>query len=233
MSTAPIIKRRPASRNAGTLTEADRVPGSRRLRALEDRRTAILDAALATFSRYGLHGTRLEQVADLADVSKTNLLYHFSSKEELYLAVLRRLLDGWLAPLQALDGAQDPREAIRHYIRQKLLFSRAQPHASRLFCLEIVQGAPLLRDELNGALRQIVDAKSQVIESWIEQGLLAPIDPRHLIFSLWATTQHYADFAVQVEALSDRTLADEAFLEETISNVQNIILNGILPRPAP
>ncbi|RZA17590.1 MAG: TetR family transcriptional regulator, partial [Proteobacteria bacterium] len=58
----------------------------RRLQLMESKRTAILGAALDVFSRYGLHGSSLDQVATRADVSKTNLLYYFSSKDDLYLS---------------------------------------------------------------------------------------------------------------------------------------------------
>lgn len=206
---------------------------NRRLRQIEDKRAVILSAALGLFSRYGLHGTSVDQVAARADVSKSNLLYYFANKEELYVSVLRDLLTVWLEPLRGFSAEQDPREAIADYIRRKLVISRDRPDASRLFCLEMIQGAPLLRDELGRELRELVDRKSEVIRAWVAAGKLAPVDAHHLVFALWATTQHYADFGVQVEAVTGRTLADPAFFEQTVENVQRIVLDGILaPRGA-
>ncbi|WP_075181139.1 HTH-type transcriptional regulator RutR [Pantoea sp. 1.19] len=202
-------------------------PSTRRARAVAAKRSAILAAALEFFSHYGFHGTRLEQVAEGADVSKTNLLYYFPSKEVLYIAVLKNILDVWLAPLRALQHDQPPLEAIRHYIRLKLEVSRDHPRASRLFCLEMLQGAPLLKGELEGSLKQLVDEKAAIIARWVEEEKLAPIDPSHLIFMLWATTQHYADFATQVEAVSGRTLDDPLFFAQTVENVQRMIVEGI------
>ena len=195
-----------------------------------DKRTAVLHAALGLFSRYGLHGTSVDQVAARAGVSKSNLLYYFVNKEELYVCVLRDLLQVWLAPLREFSAEQDPQQAIADYIRRKLVVSRDSPEASRLFCLEMVQGAPLLRDELDRELRDIVERKSAVIRAWIEAGRLAPVDPEHLIFMIWAMTQHYADFAVQVQALTGRTLADPVFFEQTVANVQAVVLRGVGPR---
>ena len=195
-----------------------------------DKRTAVLHAALGLFSRYGLHGTSVDQVAARAGVSKSNLLYYFVNKEELYVCVLRDLLQVWLAPLREFSAEQDPQRAIGDYIRRKLAASRDNPDASRLFCLEIVQGAPLLRDELGRELRDLVEQKSAVIQSWVDAGRLAPVDPQHLLFMLWATTQHYADFAVQVEALTGQTLANPAFFEQTVANVQAVVLRGVGPR---
>ena len=75
-----------------------------------------------------------------------------------------------------------------------------------------------------------MERKSEVIRAWVEAGKLAPVDPHHLIFALWATTQHYADFGVQVQAITGRTLDDPAFFEQTVENVQRIVLQGITVR---
>ena len=203
---------------------------TRRSKAVAAKRTAILTAALELFSLYGLHGTSLDKVAEGADVSKTNLLYYFPSKEALYIAVLKEILDVWLAPLRALRSDQEPLVAIRDYIRLKLEVSRDYPQASRLFCLEMLQGAPLLKAELEGDLKTLVEAKSQIVKGWIEAGRLAAVEPHHLIFMLWATTQHYADFASQVEAVTGRTLNDEDFFRETVDNVQRMVIEGIRVR---
>jgi len=203
-------------------------PPARRLR--KDgaaRREAILDAGLALFSGLGLHGASVEGIAERAGLSKTNLLYYFPSKEALYVAVLRRVLTVWLDPLQSLDADSEPAAAFRSYIRAKLTLSRDAPQASRLFCLEIVQGAPLLRPELEGPLRDLVEAKAAIIRGWSAAGRIGPHDPHHLIFSIWAITQHYADFAVQVDAVTGRGLDDPDFFERTVTSTQALILAGL------
>lgn len=164
VSAAPRQAAPPSSRQPSPAAS------QRRRRLVENKRGAIMDAALGLFSRYGLHGTSLDQVAARADVSKSNLLYYFSSKEELYAAVLRDLLHRWLEPLRAFNAEQDPRTAIQDYIRHKLERSRDQPDASRLFCLEIIQGAVLLKGELEHALRALVDEKATVVRQWVASG---------------------------------------------------------------
>ena len=203
---------------------------SRRARQIETKKTAILDAALQIFSRYGLHGATVEQIAEAADVSKTNLFYYFPSKDEVYIAVLERLLTDWLEPLQMLEVGSNPVEAIENYIRRKMEFSRSSPEASRLFCLEVVQGAPLVGRVLRTSLKTLVDEKAGVINAWIRAGKLAPIDPYHLIFSIWSITQHYADFSAQVEAITGRGLDDETFFEQTVNNIQTLVLGGLTSR---
>jgi TetR/AcrR family transcriptional regulator len=230
----PPRRRLTASKTAKVKTTAAREPSAsavdRRTRMIESKRTSIIDAALGLFSRFGLHGTSLDQVATQADVSKTNLLYYFGNKEELYVSVLRQLLEVWLRPLQAFSAEQDPVEAIKDYLRAKLELSRDHPAESRLFCMEIMQGAPLMLSELEQPLRELVENKVAVIQGWIDAGKLAPVEPHHLIFTLWATTQHYADFRVQIEAVAGRTLDDPAFFEEALQSLQSLILNGVRPR---
>ncbi len=204
--------------------------GGKRSQAVSAKKQAILSAALETFSQFGIHGTRLEQVADLAGVSKTNLLYYFPSKEALYIAVLQQILDIWLAPLKAFREELTPLLAIQQYIRLKLEVSRDYPQASRLFCLEMLQGAPLLKAALSGDLKSLVDEKSAIIAGWVATGKLAPVDPHHLIFMIWAATQHYADFSAQVEAVTGKTLKDDDFFHSTVENVERMIIEGIRVR---
>ncbi|POU73931.1 pyrimidine utilization regulatory protein R [Leclercia sp. LSNIH6] len=204
--------------------------GGKRSQAVSAKKQAILAAALETFSQFGIHGTRLEQVAELAGVSKTNLLYYFPSKEALYLSVLQQILDIWLAPLKAFREELTPLVAIQQYIRLKLEVSRDYPQASRLFCLEMLQGAPLLKTVLSGDMKSLVDEKSAIIAGWVATGKLAPVDPHHLIFMIWAATQHYADFSAQVEAVTGKTLKDDDFFHSTVENVERMIIEGIRVR---
>jgi TetR/AcrR family transcriptional regulator len=191
----------------------------------------ILDAALQIFSRFGLRGSRMDQIAEAAGMSKPNLIYYFPSKEALYVAVLERTLGMWLDPLAGIDPAMDPADALTDYITRKLASAQSFPDQSRLFATEIIQGAPLLKEALKRDLAPLVDAKIAAIEGWIAAGKLAPIDPTTLIFMMWAATQHYADFAAQVSVLTGRDLGEPAFFEVTRKTIVKIILDGILPRP--
>lgn len=190
----------------------------------------ILDAALVAFARDGLRGTRIEAIAETAGMSKTNLLYYFPSKEELYKAALTRMLDIWLTPLRELDGAIGPAAALTAYIEQKLDYSRRYPEASRLFAMEIMQGAPHLQAVLAGELAELVERKAATIRAWIADGQLAPVEPHHLLFTIWATTQHYADFSAQISTLTGRDLSDDGFFDETKAALAGTILRGVLPR---
>ncbi len=172
-------------------------PGRRRQKP----RDLIHEAALSVFSQNGFRGSTIDQIAEAAGLSKPNVLYYFPSKEAIYVSALTGMLDQWLAPMRAIDPAGEPLDEILTYVRRKLDLSRDYPRESRLFANEILQGAPLLSEVLDGELRDLVDATSALVGDWIAQGRIAPVDPRHLIFSVWALTQHYADFEVQVRAV--------------------------------
>jgi TetR/AcrR family transcriptional regulator len=165
---------------------------------------AILEAALEVFSTLGFNGATLDQLAEAAGLSKPNLLYYFPSKDALYRTLLERLLDTWIDPLRRLDPDGDPRVEIRAYVRRKIEMARDLPRESRLFANEVVHGAPHIADVLAGPLRALVDEKAAVIRAWARAGRIAPVDPYHLIFTIWAATQHYADFDVQVRAVLGR-----------------------------
>jgi TetR/AcrR family transcriptional regulator len=164
-------------------------------------REAILDAALGVFSAEGFRGATLDQIADAAGLSKPNVLYYFASKEAIYTQLLSTLLDTWLDPLREIDADGDPIEEIVGYVMRKFQMSRDFPRESRLFANEIVQGAPRILDQIQGPLKDLVDETAEVIRAWMADGRMAETDPHHLIFSIWATTQHYADFDVQVRGI--------------------------------
>ena len=197
-------------------------------RIQQKNRKRILEAALEVFSAQGFRGATLDEIAGEAGLSKPNLLYYFSGKEEIYDTLLAGLLETWLDPLQALDAGGDPVEEIMAYVRRKLDMSRDYPRESRLFANEILQGAPRLIDELKGPLRDLVDEKSAVMRRWMDQGRMARVDPRHLIFAIWAITQHYADFDVQVQAVLGS--GDEGRFHDAAATIETLLFRGLMPR---
>ncbi|MEA5160971.1 TetR family transcriptional regulator [Cereibacter sphaeroides] len=170
----------------------------RRTRIQRRNSETILDAALEVFSAQGFRGATLDQIAEVAGLSKPNLLYYFPSKEAIHLALLSRLLETWLDPLKAMNPDGDPVTEILLYVRRKLDLSRDFPRESRLFANEILQGAPRMRRVIETELKDLVAEKARILTRWMEEGRIARLHPVHLIFSIWAMTQHYADFEMQV-----------------------------------
>jgi TetR/AcrR family transcriptional regulator len=207
-----------------------RKPQQKRTRIQGINRGIILDAALEIFSAYGFRGSTIDQIAEKAGMSKPNLLYYFPRKEDIYVTVLQKTLEEWLDPFDAIDPEGDPIEELRKYITIKLEMSAKKPEASRLFANEILHGAPMIATFLETHLRKMVHEKAAVMRRWISEGRLAPIDPYHLIFIIWATTQHYADFDVQVRAVLGGQVDQPGHREQTAQAVLGVLLNGIRPR---
>ncbi len=168
----------------------------------------ILQAALDVFSAHGFRGATLDQIADVAGLSKPNLLYYFASKDAIYARLLTGLLDTWLDPLRHMNPDGDPVAELLGYVRRKLDLARDYPRESRLFANEIIQGAPRMQAAITGDLTALVAEKAVILTTWMDQGRIARLHPVHLIFSIWALTQHYADFDFQVRAVLGAEGAD-------------------------
>jgi TetR/AcrR family transcriptional regulator len=186
----------------------------------------ILAAAERVFAGAGFGGATMAAIADASGLPKANLHYYFGSKQALYRTVLARTLTDWLLPAQAITLEADPKTAIEAYIRAKMLLSKQRPHASKVFANELLHGAPVVKALLATELRDMVTAKAAVLQSWVDQGRMAPVNPVHLFFTLWAATQTYADFDEQVCAVLGRpelTAQDHA---QATEHVVSLMLRG-------
>lgn len=201
----------------------------RRTRIQEEKEELILEAALDVFSVSGFRGSTIDQIAEVAGMSKPNLLYYFRTKEAMHRALIDRVLYNWLEPLRAFDAEGNPESEIRSYIRRKLEMARDFPRESRLFANEMLQGAPHVLDMLKGPLKELVDEKAAVIRSWTKSGKIAPCDPYHLIFSIWSTTQHYADFDVQVRAVLGEEHSGDGRFEDAARFLERLFIGGLRP----
>lgn len=189
----------------------------------------IIQSALNVFSTYGFQGTSIEQIANESGISKSNLFYYFSSKEELYIEVLSQVLEEWLKPLKEFTVELEPAEAIGNYIDIKFMLSKKKPEASRLFAFEMMQGAPYLLPLLKGPLKKLVKEKTEIIEKWIEMGKLKPVSGVHLIMHIWAVSQHYSDFAIQAQAITGKTLTNKVFFQEALGTCRQLLLDSLIP----
>ncbi len=162
----------------------------------------ILRAALEVFARHGSAGASINAIAKTAGLTTPNLLYYFPNKDALRRELLTRTLQLWMAPLNMLSPHGEPVDEICEYIRRKLDISKNFPLESKFFANEILSGMPQSRDQIFAPLKDLYDTKVEVLEDWIAEGRIAKVDPHHLLYSIWATTQHYADFDLQIEMLA-------------------------------
>jgi TetR/AcrR family transcriptional regulator len=204
------------------------VNGRGRIR--ESNESRLLKAAETVFAERGFSGATTAAIAARAKLPKANLHYYFRTKAELYRAVLANVLALWLDELDRFTPDREPSDAIAEYVAGKLYWSRVRPNASKVFANEILHGAPFLESYLARDLRQRVEQKAKVIRQWIRSGKLRPVDPKHLILQLCASTQHYADFDVQVRAVLGRRKLGERDFAAATANITALILDGCLTR---
>ncbi|MFT5840055.1 MAG: TetR/AcrR family transcriptional regulator [Flavobacteriales bacterium] len=188
-------------------------------------RCKILNAAEKEFALHGFKGARVQQIADRAELPKTNVLYYFKSKESLYLALLEDILRLWNSRFDEATVGDDPAEVLAQYIADKMEISRCRPDASKMFALEIINGAPNLNDFFKDQHAIWMAGRVDVIKQWIDQGKLVATDPHYLLFNIWATSQHYADFSVQINELRGKPMNQTDFAEAT-NNLIKLILTG-------
>ena len=192
----------------------------------------ILVAAEKVFAEAGFGGATMQLIADVAGLPKANLHYYFPTKEALYRRVVQDIFHVWLQAADIFDAASGPIEGIGAYIDAKMEISRRQPAGSKVWASEVMHGAPVIQDYLETTLVEWTEGRMAVIQRWIDEGQMDAVDPRHLLYMLWATTQHYADFGHQIETLNGGKPFSDADWEAAKASVKTIILNGIGARGA-
>ena len=133
-------------------------------RIQKEKRSTIKKAALEVFSEYGLRGATLDKIAVASGLTKPNILYYYSSKDQIYFDVLSGLLDEWVAPLHNISSDGDPIDELLGYMKAKLKMSKQKPQESKLFATEILHGAPLTQNVLATSLKQTLDEKVEILE---------------------------------------------------------------------
>ena len=186
----------------------------------------ILQAAEKVFAEAGFGGATMQLIADVAGLPKANLHYYFATKEELYRKVVSNIFDIWLHAAESMDNAPGPVEGIGAYIDAKMEISRRHPDGSKVWASEVMHGAPVIQDYLETTLRDWTAGRAALIQGWIDAGQMAPVNPDHLLYMLWAATQHYADFGHQIETLNGGPLTESQW-REAKDSVKAMILRGI------
>jgi TetR/AcrR family transcriptional regulator len=207
--------------------KGDAAPAPLRRRKAHIRETNeahLLACAEAVFAERGLEGASTAMIAERAGLPKANLHYYFPTKLALYRRVLEDLFDDWHRAADTFETSDDPVEAISGYVRTKMELSRRRPLGSKVWASEIIHGAVHMQDILTERVKPWLDTRVVMIDQWVSRGLLAPTDAQTLLFMIWATTQHYADFDAQIRALKGkRALSQKAFDTATEEVVKLVI----------
>lgn len=200
---------------------------ARKIEIREANETLIIDAAEKVFALNGYKGATTEHIAQEAGLPKANVHYYFKTKSILYQQVLKHILDEWMKAASTFEDCDDPAQALGTYVKAKMEFSRQRPYGSRVWAREIMSGAPVMEEFLGTTLKAWLDERVRIIDGWVKDGKIKPVDPKTLLYMIWATTQHYADFGQQMVVLNGgRNISDRQYRERT-EQVVSLILGSV------
>lgn len=195
----------------------------------------ILAAAEALFADAGFDAVSMSAVAERAGVSKANIFHHFSSKNTLYLAVMRNAC-GRANPL--MDNLENPggafTEGLHTFARAHLANLLDNPQTSRLILREVIDNDPQRCKEL---AEQVFGANFARLVATLRAGqargeLRGDLDPGMVANLLIAADL----FFFQSREVS-RHLPDARHLSENpraySDLLVDILLRGIAPQPTP
>ena len=204
------------------------VPVKRRVINRDKLEADILAEAVRVFAECGYEGASVATIAENAGLSKQNLMYYFPTKQALYERVRDILLDDSLERMDKLaDPYRDPRDVLRSYIQAKMRFSREQPLASRVYALEVIGGAQFYGQQIRERVVPLLRKDIEVFEGWISAGRIAPVNATHLIFSIWAMTQSYADFSAQMTLVLNQEQLTDADFDKAEQMITNMVLSAV------
>lgn len=183
----------------------------------------IRAAAVAAFDQCGFRGTTTQDIAERAGLSKPQLHYYIQSKQALYQELLHEVLESWSADV-VFERQGDPARILREYIRQKTWHAMEHPALSRIFTRELMDGGPNLGTYWPHALASI-QHKVTVIGHWIEDGRLPPMEPRLLLIHIWALTQHFADYEIQVRLMLGLPPGEPVEADPIVESITMMVLS--------
>ncbi|BCX69259.1 TetR/AcrR family transcriptional regulator [Pseudomonas izuensis] len=189
----------------------------------------ILEAASAEFAAKGFDATQTRDIAARAGVPKANLYYYFQSKENLYAKVLLGFVEPLLEASAVLRESDDPLVGLPAYIAARIRIAREHPHVARVFSGELLLGARYLPEECRELLYAEARRNVECLRSWIERGLLAPVDPEHLMLFIWSATRTYTNLGWQMAHITGRETPQDVDYQEATATITRLVLGGVMP----
>ncbi|GAA0351526.1 TetR/AcrR family transcriptional regulator [Bacillus horti] len=193
---------------------------------LSDTRSRIIKAAATVFSKIGYHQASLDLVAEHTGMTKGAVYWHFSSKQDLFLALLEQHLQQQIRLLsiriEALLTSPNPRLALEEWLKEQLEGLAENKESAGLFMEFVVASREKeVRDRLTSLQRDFLQHISELIADMQHQGRIrASINPSSfalLIDSIlkgaaveWMIDPERADLSSYIHTVS-------AFLWENIS----------------
>ena len=155
----------------------------------------LIDAAMDLFAAYGYRGTSLARIARAAGVTKGALYWHFSGKQEFFLAVARKVLGEWnesFARFPQPDSRESYRREFGKIFEQMADLNRKNPWVTRLLLIIALESHKLGRRML-GTMRKANLQGFANFQRLIDRGkALGALDPA--LDSEWAATEIFSTY---------------------------------------
>ena len=190
-------------------------------------REDILKAAEEEFSNKGLYGTRVDEIANSANINKRMIYEYFGSKEELYKAVLVEVYSRLsLREMGLLHNAESCTEKIRSIIRLYFEFLRDNPSYVNLILWENLNKGRYIQ-EID--FKEIKDPTIDLLRKTLEEGkkngsFRICIDIEQMILSLLTYTFSYFSNRYTLSKLLQKKLDSEENIQQRLDNVTEMFL---------
>ena len=200
-------------------------------------RSKILEVAEQRFARSGFSGVGLQEVADGVGLSKSSLFHHFSSKRELYTAVVEGVLgriDVHVRP--ALEAPGTATERLENALSALIDALAEHESTARLLLRALVEedqssAADEGDDSVDDALRVLVQSFESLVRAGIESGEFRPVSlPDATQTVIGATVYHFASGDFGEAVLGEPLFTDEAVSRRRRETVQ-FLVQGLLREP--
>jgi len=191
----------------------------------DDVRERILAAALECFGAFGFEGTSTRAVADRADVTHTLVLYHFQSKEALWIATIDNALKRYSAEMKAhLESAGDSAAAgLRTFIEQFIRMSARQPQIHRILTMESNQDTSRLQWVIENYLREHFGAIRELIRAGQDQGIVRQCDPARMYYMIISAGGTPFTVSTEYRELTGRDVFSETEILRNIAFLYELV----------
>jgi len=194
-------------------------------------RAAILDAAEAAFRVDGYRGTRMEDVAEAADVSVGSIYNHFGDKDGLYHALAERSAELFARYMAAAYAAgETPLEQVMACGDGYLRFHLEHPGAFRFLAFDGVEAGPVIADDdvatsITGRLEEVLDSFRATIQAAMDAGeVRTTLDAHQLSRFLWGAWNGVVALGLR----NDRLALTEDEIEAIILTGRHLVVEGLV-----
>lgn len=192
----------------------------------------ILAAAAQLFADKGFDAVSMNAVAAAAGVSKANVFHHFTSKQALYLAVLKTACSESTAALDEMRSTSGPfAERLRFFIRQHLANLRRNEGMSRLILRELLDSD---RDKGKALADGVINQNFSKLVEFLREGrargeLRVDVNPAMVATLIVGANVFFFQTGEVLRHLAEVEFADQP--EHYTDMVTDILLRGITNPP--